>query len=108
MSIESTKKVIHMFSRTNPLRLLSIVLCSAALLYAETPEFCALTTTVIYSDGDPAVDVPIKLVGPSGEIAFRGSSDGDGRLRICDFGPGVHTLVVGDPDRDCHATSMLI
>ena len=57
-------------------------------------KFCALTVELLDRDGAPAKLTPVQLIGPSGEIVFNDQVSGS-KLRICDFGFGLHKLVVG-------------
>lgn len=61
---------------------------------AFAEDFCALSVEVQFHDGSPARLTPVRLVDPSGKVVFDEQAE-KSTFRICDFGFGPHSLVVG-------------
>src|SRR5258708_724839 len=69
-------------------------LCLGSSIMAQ--GFCALTARLQGEDNGLIEGVRYQLLNPSGDITKAGVSEG-ALIRICDFGLGVHRLVV-DPE----------
>jgi hypothetical protein len=76
---------------TGTLLLLALHLGSSP---AMAEDFCAVTLNVTSSTGEPITGTWVELADPTGRIVLRQPMHGS-RLRICDFGFGLHTLRVG-------------
>lgn len=61
---------------------------------ARAAEFCALTVDIIRPDGSPARFTPVRFLDPAGKALLDETVESS-TLRICDFGFGPHTLVIG-------------
>ena len=61
---------------------------------AQSEEFCALTLDVKTPDGTPTGNTWVELRDDAGNVELRKQMKGS-ELRICDFGFGKHSLVVG-------------
>ncbi len=84
------------------LRVIAIGVCAFAA-NAAAAEFCALTVDIIGTDGHPARLTPVRLIDPSGKTVFDKEVEGSS-VKICDFGFGPHTLMVGY--RHCYPVSI--
>lgn len=80
-----------MFMRLSLLVLAATVAKPSAV---AAKDFCALTVGLLDSRGAPAKLTPVQLIDPSGKIVFDEQIEGP-TARICDFGFGPHSLVVG-------------
>lgn len=84
----------------SPIRLLTSLLASClCCTYAQTKEFCALSVELVPVRGTQLRHIPVRLLDQSGKAVFDEQVNNPA-FRICDFGFGPHTLVVGSSN--CH------
>jgi hypothetical protein len=84
-------------SRTFWVALLCLAAHGSPLLAAPA---CGLTVRVL-SGGKPAGISRVRLIAPDGTVE-RDDEVRGGEDKICDFGPGPHTLIVGEDQ--CYPT----
>ena len=68
--------------------------CLAASV-AAAGDLCGVTVRVADETGIP-LSVPVRLFGPDEKLVIATESNRDGIAQFCDFGFGLHSILVGD------------